>query len=68
MNAAPDPAKPTAPADAGRPGPAGRLAGERDMPLDSQQLLQGRKEVVIMHLGTRYRLQATRSGKLILVK
>ena len=39
-----------------------------DAPIDSQQLLQGRREVAIMHLGTRYRLQATRTGKLILIK
>ena len=37
-------------------------------PIDSQQLLQGRREVVIVHRGQAYRLQATRAGKLILVK
>ncbi len=71
MNPVIDPATPAVPsaqAEADRPGPAGQHAGERDMPIDSQQLLQGRREVVITHLGTRYRLQATRAGKLILVK
>ncbi len=37
-------------------------------PIDSQQLLQGRKEVMIVHQGIRYRLQETRAGKLILIK
>jgi hemin uptake protein HemP len=37
-------------------------------PIDSRQLLQGRREVVIVHQGQHYRLQATRAGKLILVK
>lgn len=36
--------------------------------IDSQQLLQGRKEALISHLGATYRLQATRQGKLILTK
>lgn len=36
--------------------------------IDSLQLLQGRKEVVIMHQGQPYRLQLTRAGKLILTK
>lgn len=37
-------------------------------PLDSQQLLQGRRELQILHLGQVYRLQQTRQGKLILTK
>lgn len=36
--------------------------------IDSQQLLQGRKEALIAHNGVTYRLQATRQGKLILIK
>ncbi len=36
--------------------------------IDSAQLLQGRKEVVLMHQGQPYRLQLTRAGKLILTK
>lgn len=36
--------------------------------VDSQQLLQGKKELVIQHQGRLYRLQATRQGKLILTK
>lgn len=37
-------------------------------PLDSQQLLQGRRELQILHQGQIYRLQQTRQGKLILIK
>jgi hemin uptake protein HemP len=37
-------------------------------PLDSQQLLQGRRELQILHQGEIYRLQQTRQGKLILIK
>lgn len=55
---------------------AGHLAAPRPepiaptpaTPIDSQLLLQGRREVVIVHQGQHYRLQATRAGKLILVK
>lgn len=36
--------------------------------LSSQQLLRGQRSVVIEHLGTEYRLQATKLGKLILTK
>lgn len=36
--------------------------------IDSAQLLQGRKEVVLLHQGQPYRLQLTRAGKLILTK
>lgn len=36
--------------------------------LQSQQLLQGHKTVLIEHNGASYRLQATRQGKLILTK
>ena len=36
--------------------------------IDSALLLQGRKEVVILHQGQPYRLQLTRAGKLILTK
>lgn len=34
----------------------------------SEQLLQGNKQVEIVHNGAVYRLQATRQGKLILTK
>ncbi len=37
-------------------------------PLDSQLLLQGRRELQILHQGEIYRLQQTRQGKLILTK
>jgi hypothetical protein len=43
--------------------PAAALAAIR-----SEQLLQGRKQVEIIHNGAVYRLQATRQGKLILTK
>ena len=36
--------------------------------LASDALLQGQAAVLIEHLGQRYRLQATRQGKLILTK
>jgi len=36
--------------------------------LTSAALMQGRREIVIEHQGERYRLQQTRSGKLILTK
>ncbi len=36
--------------------------------LDSQQLLRGHRTVEIQHNGELYRLQATRTGKLILTK
>ena len=52
----PAPATPTAPAP-GRP-PL----------LESRQLLQGHRAVEIHHNGELYRLQATRTGKLILTK
>ena len=38
------------------------------LPLDSQLLLQGRRELQIRHQGEIYRLQQTRQGKLILTK
>jgi hemin uptake protein HemP len=47
------------PADAG-------LAGT--VALNSQDLLRGRKTITIEHNGEHYRLQSTRSGKLILTK
>ena len=36
--------------------------------VDSASLLQGQRELFIQHQGQRYRLQATRQGKLILTK
>lgn len=36
--------------------------------IDSQWLLRGHKEALIAHNGVTYRLQATRQGKLILIK
>ncbi|HMM72898.1 MAG TPA: hemin uptake protein HemP [Rhodocyclaceae bacterium] len=34
----------------------------------STEILQGRREIIIVHQGARYRLQLTRNGKLILTK
>jgi hemin uptake protein HemP len=42
--------------------------GVEDTPISSQTLLGKRTWVTIEHLGTLYRLQATRQGKLILTK
>ncbi|QBB70279.1 hemin uptake protein HemP [Pseudolysobacter antarcticus] len=36
--------------------------------IDSRELLQGHRELVIEHVGLEYRLQVTRNGKLILTK
>lgn len=36
--------------------------------ITTSQLFQGQRYVVIMHSGQEYRLQITRSGKLILTK
>ena len=59
------------PEPAGEPGdsplPGGRSEPRR-APLPSEQLLQGRRLVEILHNGEVYRLQATRLGKLILTK
>lgn len=52
-------------ADAAASDPAGSIQSQ---PLDSQQLLQGRRELQILHQGQVYRLQQTRQGKLILTK
>ena len=41
---------------------------ERQPPVNSEDLLRGRRLVEISHNGEVYRLQATRLGKLILTK
>ena len=46
---------------------ATRATPERKV-LRSDELMQGAREVVIRHNGQEYRLQVTRSGKLILTK
>ncbi|GJD49177.1 hypothetical protein OPKNFCMD_1907 [Methylobacterium crusticola] len=60
-----------------REGGAGRPpAQERDAPpgreagawIDSAALMRGRREVMIVHAGERYRLRVTASDKLILTK
>lgn len=58
------PLAPLPAAEAGASDPAGIL----QQPLDSRQLLQGRRELQIRHQGEIYRLQQTRQGKLILTK
>lgn len=66
--ALPDGTLPVAPAlaaDAAASDPASSILAQ---PLDSQQLLQGRRELQILHQGQIYRLQQTRQGKLILTK
>lgn len=45
-----------------------RSSGDTSEPVQSTDLLQGRKSVVIEHNGSIYRLQATKLGKLILTK
>lgn len=50
------------------PAPAATGCEPRRPPLPSEQLLQGRRIVEILHNGEVYRLQATRLGKLILTK
>lgn len=64
--AAPAGQPPLAPLPAAQAG-ASDLTGA-SLPLDSQQLLQGRRELQIRHQGEIYRLQQTRQGKLILTK
>ena len=41
---------------------------ERPVPVPSEALLRGRRQIEIAHNGEVYRLQATRLGKLILTK
>lgn len=62
---APQPLAPALAADAAASDPVGSILAQ---PLDSQQLLQGRRELQILHQGQVYRLQQTRQGKLILTK
>ena len=83
VTARPFPSSPPAPAAASPAGPpllaqtlaadevASDSAGIHSLAsalLDSQQLLQGRRELQILHQGQIYRLQQTRQGKLILTK
>ncbi|MEY4506987.1 MAG: Hemin uptake protein hemP [Pseudomonadota bacterium] len=48
--------------------PMSKHKGLEDTPISSQTLLGKRTWVTIEHLGTLYRLRATRQGKLILTK
>jgi hemin uptake protein HemP len=47
---------------------ASRQTGEDPRVLRSDEILQGNREVTILHNDDRYRLLVTRSGKLILQK
>lgn len=60
---------PDSTAATGDPTPGtGHRAATSPPVLDSQTLLRGHKEAIIAHNGVTYRLQATRQGKLILIK
>ncbi|MBX3414393.1 MAG: hemin uptake protein HemP [Pirellulales bacterium] len=48
--------------------PADDAAANSPRVLNSQDLLQGHREVLIEHAGERYRLLLTRNGKLLLQK
>ena len=51
--------------------PDGRVPpapGETPRTITTEDLLAGRREIVIVHRGERYLLRVTRSGKLILTK
>jgi len=61
MTPAPNPITPQL--RSGLPDPAGALTA-----VQSTDLFKGHKWVVIEHNGTRYRLQTTKLGKLILTK
>ena len=50
------------------PGPVGTAPFTPQAMLTSAELMQGRREIVIVHRGEHYRLQQTRNGKLILTK
>ena len=56
------------PAEAMRHAPVLPRDTERPIAVASENLLQGRRLVEILHNGEIYRLQATRLGKLILTK
>lgn len=58
----------TGPARPEQPPVAAQDVAARGQPLDSHQLLRGRRMIEIAHNGELYRLQATRLGKLILTK
>lgn len=57
------------PPQGGARAPEGDGPPEPNVPtLESKDLLQGRRDILIRHQGQHYRLQATRQGKLILTK
>ena len=55
------------PTHIGSPETAPHHSGQAPV-VDSASLLQGQRELFIQHQGQRYRLRATRQGKLILTK
>jgi hemin uptake protein HemP len=56
------------PQDAKSEGEGARPEPRSVRQLESQELLQGEREVLILHSGEVYRLRLTRNGKLILQK
>lgn len=53
----------------GDPGPAETATPDASAPLiRSEELMQGRRELLIVHCQEVYRLRLTRNGKLILTK
>ena len=58
------------PADSIDPPPEGKTQPElrTARQVESQELLRGEREVLILHSGEVYRLRLTRNGKLILQK
>lgn len=52
-----------------QPGPRGEEADKSELPtVTSEELLRGRRQLIIEHGEERYRLLVTRSNKLILTK
>lgn len=66
--APPDSPSSAEPAHAGAHAARAAAPGGAGQTLSSEALLAGRTAVTIEHLGERYVLRATRSGKLILTK
>lgn len=56
------------PADDGAPALSVRQPVQSAARVDSQQLFEGQRELIIQHQGEEYRLRITRHDKLILTK
>lgn len=61
-----EPTQPAAPGAAADSSSA--PSGPQTERIDSESLLQGRRQIELLHQGEVYRLQVTRLGKLILTK